>query len=253
MTQSDFWRQKIHIDKLSPIPLYYQMKQAILDAVRDGTLQEGDMIPSELDLCAMHDISRSTIRQTLSELVMEGYLTRRRAKGTVVAAPKIDARFLNKLQSYNEEMRQKGLVPSTRLMNLKVLEGVRHINEKLRLEPGEPLIYLERLRCADGEPLVYLETYIPYNSFPLLMKQDFTNGSLYEYMERLYDKRVSRVVRKLEAVIANAAEAQLLDIAKAAPVCLVKTVAYTAGGEPVEYSVARYRGDRNEFSVELYR
>ncbi len=253
MTQSDFWRQKIHIDKLSPIPLYFQMKQAILEAVRDGTLQEGDMIPSELDLCDMHDISRSTIRQTLSELVMEGYLTRRRAKGTVVAAPKIDARFLNKLQSYNEEMRQKGLEPSTRLMNLKVLEGVRHINEKLRLEASEPLIYLERLRCADGEPLVYLETYIPYNIFPLLMKQDFTNGSLYEYMEKLYEKRVSRVVRKLEAVIANAAEAQLLDIAKGAPVCLVKTVAYTAGGEPVEYSVARYRGDRNEFSVELYR
>lgn len=253
MTQSDFWRQKIHIDKLSPIPLYFQMKQAILEAVRDGTLQEGDMIPSELDLCDMHDISRSTIRQTLSELVMEGYLTRRRAKGTVVAAPKIDARFLNKLQSYNEEMRQKGLEPSTRLMNLKVLEGVRHINEKLRLEVSEPLIYLERLRCADGEPLVYLETYIPYSIFPLLMKQDFTNGSLYEYMEKLYDKRVSRVVRKLEAVIANAAEAQLLDIAKGAPVCLVKTVAYTAGGEPVEYSVARYRGDRNEFSVELYR
>jgi GntR family transcriptional regulator len=253
MTQSDFWRQKIHIDKLSPIPLYYQMKQAILEAVRDGTLKEGDMIPSELDLCAMHDISRSTIRQTLSELVMEGYLTRQRAKGTVVAAPKIDARFLNKLQSYNEEMRQKGLVPSTRLMNLKVLEGVRHVSEKLRLDISEPLIYLERLRCADGEPLVYLETYIPYSSFPLLMKQDFTNGSLYEYMERLYDKRVSRVVRKLEAVPANAAEAQLLDIARGAPVCLVKTVAYTASGEPVEYSVARYRGDRNEFSVELYR
>ncbi len=253
MTQSDFWRQKIHIDKSSPIPLYYQMKQAILEAVHDGTLKEGDMIPSELDLCAMHDISRSTIRQTLSELVMEGYLTRQRAKGTVVAAPKIDARFLNKLQSYNEEMRQKGLVPSTRLMNLKVLEGVRHINEKLRLDVSEPLIYLERLRCADGEPLVYLETYIPYNSFPLLLKQDFTNGSLYEYMERLYDKRVSRVIRKLEAVIANSAEAQLLDIARGAPVCLVKTVAYTASGEPVEYSVARYRGDRNEFSVELYR
>lgn len=253
MTQNDFWRTKIHIDKDSPLPLYYQMKQAILDAIRDGTLKEGDMIPSELDLCAMYDISRSTIRQTLSELVMEGYLTRRRAKGTVVAAPKIDARFLNKLQSYNEEMRQKGLTPSTRLMSLKVLSGIRHINEKLRLDPDKPLIYLERLRCADGEPLVYLETYIPYDDFPLLMNQDFTNGSLYEYMERLYDKRVSRVVRKIEAVIATSAEAQLLDIAKGAPVCLVKTVAYTSNGDPAEYSVARYRGDRNEFSVELYR
>ena len=253
MTQNEFWRTKIHIDKDSPLPLYYQMKQAILDAVRDGTLNEGDMIPSELDLCAMYDISRSTIRQTLSELVMEGYLTRRRAKGTVVAAPKIDARFLNKLQSYNEEMRQKGLTPSTKLLSLKVISGIRPINEKLHLNPDQPLIYLERLRCADGEPLVYLETYIPHDAFPLLLNQDFTNGSLYEFMEKLYEKRVSRVVRKIEAVIATAAEAILLDVPKGAPVCLVKTVACTSSGEPVEYSVARYRGDRNEFSVELYR
>ena len=252
MERQQFW-DALRVDKASPLPLYFQVKQAILDAVGAGVLRVGDAIPSEMDLCARYGISRSTIRQTLSELVMEGYLLRQRGKGTVVAAPKVDARFLNKLQSFNEEMRQKGLVPSTRVLSLKRLEGQHAAHERLGLPKQAPLLYLERLRCTNGQPLVYLETYVPADVFPLLAQQDFVRESLYALMEKLHGHRVCRVQRQLEAREASAHEAQLLGIAKGAPVCLVKTVAYTQEGLPVEYSVARYRGDRNTFSLELYR
>lgn len=245
--------RRITLDKQSRLPMYFQLKQVILDAIQDGTLPPGEMLPPEMAFCEAFDISRATIRQALSELVQEGYLDRQRGKGTFVTVPKIDARFFQKLESFSDEMRQKGLTPSTRVLSLQEKEGDRRINEKLGLAAEEKLIYLERLRCADGEPIVYLETYIPYKYFAGLLGQDFETQSMYALMEQVCGMRMSRVTRQIEAVGATPAEAGLLQMDKGAAICLVRTVGYTQENTAIEYSVARYRGDRNAFSVELYR
>lgn len=241
------------VEKDTPVPLYYQIKQTLLAAIQSGKLKGGDMIPTELEFCERCGVSRPTIRQALSELVSDGYLYRLKGKGTFVAVPKIDARFLNKLQSFNQEMQQKGLLPSTKVMTLEVVQGKGAINEKLSIPASQKLIYLERVRYANGVPIVYLETYLPYHPYERLMEQDFNITSLYSQLEELYHVRVSHVVREIEAVNASSREAALLEIVKNQALCLVTTVAYADQGAPLEYSVARYRGDRNKFSVELYR
>ncbi|MDL2323655.1 GntR family transcriptional regulator [Ruminococcaceae bacterium OttesenSCG-928-A16] len=242
-----------NIDKAVPVPLYYQIKQSILAAIQEGQLKGGDMLPTELDFCVNCGISRPTIRQALSELVTEGYLYRLKGKGTFVAQPKIDARFLNKLQSFNQEMTQKGLVPSTQVLSVQTIEGKSSINKLLNIPAGEKLLYLERVRYTDGEPIVYLETYLPNTLLGGLAQEDFTHKSLYSLLEEKYNLRVEKVQREIEAVNATTHVAGLLEISKGKAICLVTTVAYAGDMMPVEYSVARYRGDRNKFSVELYR
>jgi GntR family transcriptional regulator len=241
------------IDKDTPVPLYYQIKQLILTAIHEGQFKGGDMIPTELEFCEQCGVSRPTIRQALSELVAEGYLYRLKGKGTFIAMPKIDARFLNKLQSFNQEMQQKGLHPSTKVLSIESINGRNPINEKLNIAPTQKLIYLERVRYADGEPIVYLETYLPLNPFKDLLQEDFIHNSLYSLLMDHYNINVIRVLREIEAVNATQREASLLNISKSKALCLVKTVAYTDRSMPVEFSVARYRGDRNKFSVELQR
>jgi len=241
------------VDKETPIPLYYQLKLRVQGMIDTGALRVGDMLPPENELCARLGVSRPTVRQALSELVSEGWLTRQKGKGTFVSRPKIDVRFLQKLESFNDQMRQKGLAPSTKVLSLRKAPGVRRINEKLLLEPDEPLISLMRLRFGDGEPVVSVDTFIPYASFPAMLEQDFERGSLYERLESLYSARICRVHREIEAANANRREADLLHIESGSAICLVKTVGYTDADLPVEYSVARYRGDRNKFSIDLYR
>lgn len=239
--------------KNSPLPLYYQLKQSILAAIQDGSLQPGELLPGEQDLCQQYGISRSTVRQAMGELVSEGFLERYKGRGTFVAQPKIDGRFLNKLQSFDEELRQKGLMPSTEVISLKNGVIFTRAAERLGLKPEEPLLYLERLRFANGEPVVYLETYLPAASFQLLAEVDFEQESLYGAMRSRYGVEVVRAHREIEAVAATTREAGLLGLPRGGAVCLVKSVAYDTQEKPVEYSVARYRGDRTKFSVELYR
>ena len=65
----------IQLDKNVPVPLYYQLKTAILDNIKSGTYEQGSMIPKEQDFCEILDISRTTVRQAITELVHEGWYT----------------------------------------------------------------------------------------------------------------------------------------------------------------------------------
>jgi GntR family transcriptional regulator len=242
----------ITLDKNVPIPLYYQLKKRLLALIESAELKMGELLPPENDLCAILNVSRPTIRQAFSELVNEGYLTRHKGRGTFVSKPKVEDRFFSKLETFHDEMVEKGFNPVTLVVKLEKISGPHEANERLFLPLDAPLIYLSRVRSVDTVPLVYLETFLPYDSFDKLMLVDFKTNSLYDSLEKLYQIRVNRVRREFMAINARQREAELLQIARNKAISLVKTVGFS-GETPVEFSIARYRGDVNQFSVELFR
>lgn len=244
----------IKIEKNVPIPLYYQLKKQILGMIDGGVLKEGDMITPENELCEMLNVSRPTVRQAFSELVSEGYLVRYKGKGTYVSKPKLEEQFLSKLETFNNEMTAKGLTPRTRVLALERLTGPHEASEKLQIPLDAPLIYLSRLRSADEVPLVYVETFLAYDTYAKLMELDFGEASLYESLETLYNTRIIMARREIEAINARRREASLLQIAVGKAINLVKTVAFGDDfATPIEYSVARYRGDLSKFSINTFR
>lgn len=244
----------IKIDKNTPIPLYYQLKCQLLEMINNNMLETGEMLPAEPDVCEQLSISRTTVRQAFSELVDEGYLIRFKGKGTFIAKPKVKDRFLSKLESFNEEMHSKGMTPRTKVLALEEIPGNPDCNSHLGIPLDKPLIHLCRVRYADDTPMVYLDTYLPAQQYQKLLKVDFTVASLYEELERIYGIRVSNAHREIEAVPARKKEAEYLEITPIRPICFVRTVSYAGDrGKPIEYSLARYRGDRTKFEVETYR
>jgi GntR family transcriptional regulator len=61
------------------------------------------------------------------------------------------------------------------------------------------------------------------------------------------------VVRDLEAVLAGEYEAELLKLEKGSPIQYIKSITYLSDRTPIEYSLAKYRGDRNKFTFEIER
>ena len=45
------------IDKTSPVPMYYQLKEMLENLIKSGELKPGDRIYSENELCEMYDIN----------------------------------------------------------------------------------------------------------------------------------------------------------------------------------------------------
>lgn len=244
----------ISLDKNIPIPLYYQLKKQILSLIETKALKEGELLPPENELCKLLNISRPTIRQAFTELVNEGYLDRYKGKGTFVSSPKVNDRFFSKLNSFHDEMVEKGYNPKTLVVKIEKINGPHEANERLALPLDAPLIYLSRVRSAGTTPLVYVETFLPYNEYKRLLHVDFTVNSLYDSLEELYNIRVNSVRREFVAANARPKEADLLRITKNMALIQVKTVAHSKDvPHPVEFSIASYRGDLNKFTVELSR
>ena len=234
-----------------PIPLYYQLKQFILAQISSGDWPTGCQLPSEQQFCEKFGISRPTVRQAISELTAEGHLLRKQRKVTV-PKPKMEGIFFSSLQTFDAEMRAKNLTPTTRVLTLEV-RAYDVAAEKLKLPKDAACIYLERLRFADGDPLVWVETYLPRETMPGLLSVDFERASLYETIESQYEIRIERVNRTFEAALASSREAEILGVKKGSPICFVKTTAYSQHDEPIEFSLARYRGDKSQFAVSIQR
>ncbi|AGT32590.1 GntR family transcriptional regulator [Geobacillus genomosp. 3] len=239
------------IDKQSPIPIYYQLEQYMKEKIEKGEWRPGEMIPSERELAEMHAISRMTVRQAVNNLVNDGYLIRRRGKGTFVAANKIE-QPLKGLTSFSEDMRARGMEPGTVVLGFETIPASLTLAAWLSVSEGAPLYEIRRLRLADGAPMALETLYIPVNLVPGLTR-DVVSGSVYEFIEKTLGLSIGTAVQALEASVARQLEAECLQIKEGAPVLLLERRTCLADGRPVEVVKSVYRGDRYKFTVEMER
>lgn len=239
------------LDKSVPIPLYYQLKMLLLEEIKSNAYCVDSLIPTEKEISEMFGISRTTVRQAITELVQEGWLYRIKSKGTFVAQRKIKQDFIRRLEPFNEQIERTGRKPGTELLSLEVVGMTEAVAEVFHAEPGEKAVYLHRKRSADDEPIVTVETYLPYEKCAFLMRHDMVHESMYNVLAEREETRICRVNRIMEAVAANEDDARLLNIQSGKPIHLFHTIGYNQHDEPIEFSVARYRGDRNRFEVDL--
>jgi GntR family transcriptional regulator len=148
-------------------------------------------------------------------------------------------------------MRQKGLIPKTKVLKKRYMAADENVAQKLNLTVGEEVFHLKRLRFANDEPIVFLDSFIPLKLCPGIIEVDFVNNSLYSTFEQKYGIVVKRVVRAIEVDLAGEYEAKLLNIKEGAPIHYFETVAYNQDNIAVEYTISRYRGDKSKFIVEL--
>ncbi len=240
------------IDKTVPIPLYFQLKQLILSEIKNGHYKSGDVIPTENEISDAFQISRTTVRQAVTELVQEGWLYRVKSKGTFVSLPKINQDFIKKLESFNDQIIRSGMEPSTEVLELKVMPASDVVARHLEIKENESVIYMHRKRLADGEPIVTIKTYLPHDVCAFVMNHDLEQERLYAILGESPATTVFRVERIVEAVEAKAEDVNLLDIKKGKPIQHFTSIGYNTFGKPIEYSLARYRGDRSSFEITVF-
>lgn len=237
------------LDKSVPIPLYFQLKELILSEIKNGNYPSGSLIPTENELSEAFEISRTTVRQAITELVQEGWLYRVKSKGTFVSQPKVTQDFVTKLESFNKQMARLGIKASTEVIEFKTLKAPEPVAEALHINEKEMVILLHRKRFADGEPIVTVKTFLPYVSCSCLLDHDFTKESLYELLGQSETTRISRIQRRIEAVEATSEDVAHLNIKRGKPIQFFTSIGYNIYDQPLEYSLARYRGDRNSFEI----
>jgi GntR family transcriptional regulator len=165
------------INRNSKIPYYQQLYAILRGKISRGEWKPGDMIPPESDLIEQYGVSRSTVRQVLDILVNEGLVYRERGRGSFVTHPTVE-QTMTRIVSFTEDMRQRGFVPSTKVLSASLILAKGDIGEKLQVPEGEELARVERLRLADGEPMSIEESYLVHRYCPNVLQHDYATQPL---------------------------------------------------------------------------
>jgi GntR family transcriptional regulator len=229
-----------------PRPKHAQLRDLLADlAVHE--LGPDAAIPSERELMVEYGVSRDTVRKAIEGLIVDGLLVRIHGKGTFVARPRLESRL--HLASFSQDMRRRGLTPSTRLLGLEAERPPADVAAALNLGRTAEAWRLDRVRLADGQPIALENGWYPCAEFPDLDQADL-DGSLYELLASQYGVAIDSAEQTLWGETAEGLVARRLDTPVHTPLLVFRRVS-SAAGRPVEYVVSRYRGDRYQIHMSL--
>lgn len=229
-----------------PRPKHVQLSD-VLAELATHELGPDTAIPSERELMATYDVSRATVRKAIDSLVAGGLLHRIQGKGTFVAQPRVESSL--HLASFSEDMRSRGLAPSTRLMRVDEERPPAEVAQALRLGPNGTAWRIDRVRLADGRPMAIEQGWYPRSLFPDLDTEDLA-GSLYTLFASRYGVVIDTAEQTLWGEAAAGTTARRLEAAVHTPLLVFRRVS-SAAGRRVEYVVSRYRGDRYQLHMTL--
>ncbi len=236
----------VEIDRSSPVPLYYQLAQAIEAAIRDGELAPGDRFENELALAKRLTLSRPTTRRAIQELVDKGLLVRKRGVGTQVVQNPVHRRV--ELTSLFDDLTRAGQSPTTKLLAYQVGAPDEQVARELNLTDHRDVLCIKRLRCANGEPLAVMTNYLPAEIAP--EADQLERNGLYQSL-RVQGVHIRLARQRIGAKAADRTEARLLGEKPGAPLLTMDRTAFDDSGSAVEYGTHCYRASRYYFDTTL--
>lgn len=231
------------IDKKSIIPVYIQLKSIILDNIEKGLWKEGQLISSERELSDEFSISRMTIRQALGELVQEGYLYKKKGKGTYVCKPKVTQQDI---MSFTEMIEKTGGELKNIILEFDVIETPDFLSS---IFDDSKVYKINRNRVVDNEVIANELIYMPVSLASDLKETDLT-GSIYKYLESL-NHYVSYCKSSINSVLYNEEYEKLFNLDDMVALLKVSNKVYDSEDRLIFFEKAIYRSDKYTLEVNI--
>jgi len=199
------------------IPQHQKLYEILRRHILDGVYKDGDMLPSENELCRLYGMTRPTVRQSLSTLSNDGYIIKHQGKGSIVHNLPREIGILS-VSGTTSAVGARKLM--TRIIVKPVLiqwpADFMFVLTDLEKESG--CIYMERLRLLDDVPIFYDISYIANINLPRITSRQFENRSLFQILRDNYRIEIKGGEQRIKAIPANAKIRRFLKIGKDHPV-----------------------------------
>lgn len=208
--------------------------EGILAYIADHDLKAGDRLPPERELCEMLDVSRTTLRGAVAQLISRNVIESREGSGTYVK-PQRPISTLGKSFDYSEVVRSAGREPGARVLAQEIIGADEALAERLEIDEGSKVFRLRRLRLADGEPTSIELSHIPYYLCPGIERHDFSKTALYDVIYDEYGLDSTFGSERIKIVSLTEEEAGHLGCEPGSPAFLQRGIVYSHEMVPVEY------------------
>ncbi|RWZ84785.1 GntR family transcriptional regulator [Glutamicibacter sp. HZAU] len=229
-------------------PKYQALTTWLRQEIAAGTWHEGDVLPSESELCARANASRGTVRHALAQLRSEGLIAGGQGKPPIVAQ-QVQSQSFTTFMSFTDWARSIGLEAGQDTRELAQRRPEAFVSERLELDEDAKVVQLLRLRLLDGSPAMLERTSFPQEVGRLLFDFDTDSGSIFEYL-REQGVDLYRGKHTIDAVAADEVDAQLLGVPVGAPLLREQRVTSSKSGQKLEFSDDRYLPHLANFTIE---
>jgi GntR family phosphonate transport system transcriptional regulator len=230
------------------IAVWRQVAEILEAGIVDGTWPAGQRLPTEAELALRFAVNRHTVRQALRELAERGLVRAQQGSGTWVERAPLTYPIGTRTR-FSDIVVAQAREPSGVLLAETIEPASPLIAEALKLAAGTPVVRLETARRADGVPISWAVSAMPADRFPDV-------GALYRetasFTAAFRAAGVDDYVRsqtRIGARVADAIDAERLEIAPGRPVIEIDSVNTDLAGRPIQWARARFAGDRVRVAV----
>lgn len=202
---------------MADIPQYRKLYTILRDHIEKGTYNEGDLLPSENELCQIHNLTRPTVRHALDALVNDGFIRKHQGKGSIVTSPTKEIGILSihgTTSAIGTSNLRTEIIGKPKVTNWKE----PFFFELSDVEKESGCIIMERIRLVNDKPVFYDITYLPNINLPRFCQRQFENKSLFEILRKHYQIEVTGGKQRFRAITANKTISKYLKIQKEKPV-----------------------------------
>lgn len=230
-------------------PAYQRIKDVIGERAARGDLAPGEPLPSENSLVEALMLSRMTVNRAYRELASEGLVNRVRGVGTFMVdlvPPPSDP--LIRVENIADRVRRRGHAHTSRVVFAR-REEVPEDATALRREGLRRDVFHSRLvHLENGVPIQLEDRWANPALAPDYLEQDFSRTTPNDYLTRAAPLAHGRHV--VEAVLADAEEARLLEIGGDEPCLRLTRWTWSAAGL-VSLAHLLYPGSRGRLEGEF--
>jgi len=214
------------VEKNSSVPIYIQLKNQLKHAILSGEIKEGRKISSETQLAEKYQITRTTVRRAISELVNENLLRKEHGKGTFVRLQPVSHTMWN-FNSFTTHIQKKDKIPVSEIIDQSTItiDGIEYLKLKRARGVKEDSFY---------SYLTIDTSLIPLSLFPGIVDYDFENGSLYEVMIQEYGISPDRVELSMKVQKSNEHAQKYFGIKKEKSLLFAEGQVFSKENEEIE-------------------
>jgi GntR family transcriptional regulator len=218
-------------------PLYMQVRDALLERVKDGRWKPGGNIPSEIDLYQELGVSLGTLRKALSVLEAERLIVRQPGRGTFIR----DYQRSSALSRFNPMRGADGAPVRGVVKKRKAKLDSPSASEQaaLRLKPGDQIVRIQQVRFHEQRPFAYELRCLPDRRFPGYVGRAEAPNEI-EEIAQAWGVVLARAEAKVRVMTASAAATNALSLADRAQVLVMERLVYDTDDEPVEAMTASF-------------
>lgn len=202
---------------MKQIPRYRTLYQTLRKHILGGIYREGDLLPSENELCSIYGMTRPTVRQALASLASDGLIRKHQGKGSIVHRMPREIGILS-VSGTTSAVGERGLRTEIILKPAVIPWPDDFMFPLSETERESGCIYMERLRLLEGTPIFYDINYIANINLPRFTSRQFRNKSLFRILREKYNIEIKGGEQRIRAIPAGEKISSFLKIRKGAPV-----------------------------------